>query len=52
MSRDSTITLRLAAAGLAAIDSLRGGWSRSEYVRQALAAAVKAGMRGPKRVDL
>jgi hypothetical protein len=50
--RDSTLTCRIEQDSSQAIDSLRGGWSRSEYVRQALADAVKAGKRGPKASDL
>jgi hypothetical protein len=40
-------TVRLTSEGLAALDERRGGWTRSEYVRRALALAIKANLRGP-----
>lgn len=34
-----------------AIDSLRGGWTLSEYVRRATADWVKRGVRGPEKEE-
>lgn len=41
-------SLRLSPQGVERVDELRGSWSRSEYMRRAIAAAVKNGMAGPK----
>lgn len=45
--RDQQMNLRLTADGLAKIDEMRGGWTRAEYVRRAVAYAVKQGKKGP-----
>jgi metal-responsive CopG/Arc/MetJ family transcriptional regulator len=42
--------IRLAESGLTKIDEVRGEWSRSEYVRQALRYAIKNDMKGPRKV--
>lgn len=54
MARDESISLKVSAEGLAALDRARGQWSRSEYTRQALARAINgvppgepAKLRGP-----
>lgn len=52
MARDVTLYVRITDSGAKAVDSMRGDWSRSEYVRQALARAIKAGLRGPQGTDL
>jgi hypothetical protein len=52
MPRTERLDIRVSEGDLKAIDSLRGGWwSRSEYVRQALADAIKSGKRGPEVAD-
>lgn len=48
--RAETIHVRLTAEALDRIDVLRGSWSRSEYIRQALALAVKQNKQGPEPV--
>jgi hypothetical protein len=50
--RTHPVITRVKPAGLAKINELRGEWSISEYVRQALGLAVKQGLRGPRKVDL
>ena len=47
-ARAHQVNMRLTAEGLTKIDQLRGGWSRSEYVRRAIALAAKEGLEGPK----
>ena len=49
--RGETIHVRLSDSGLAALDEFRGSWTRSHYIRQALAYAVKNGMKGPEEVE-
>jgi hypothetical protein len=46
--RSVIVTTKMTQGGSDAIDSRRGGWSRSEYVRQALALAMRHGLRGPE----
>jgi hypothetical protein len=48
VTRERFIGIRLTTKGLENLNAARDGWSRSEYVRQALAFAVKGGLRGPK----
>lgn len=40
--------IRLSKSGLRKIDEKRRSWSRSEYIRQALALAMKNGLEGPE----
>lgn len=42
---------RIAQPGLDAIDEARGAWSRSEYIRRAVAKAIREGMKGPREPD-
>jgi metal-responsive CopG/Arc/MetJ family transcriptional regulator len=46
------VTVRLSKQGVEKVDALRGVWSRSEYIRNATATAVNAGVRGPKVAGL
>lgn len=48
-ARGEAVKIRLTRSGLDNIDSRRGQWPRSEYIRQALALAVKHNLRGPTR---
>ena len=48
--RDHVLQVRVTDDGLGAIDKARGAWTRSEYVRAALSAAIKKGMKGPAPV--
>lgn len=43
--------VRLSKSGLHKIDEKRGSWSRSEYLRQALALAMKQGLKGPEPIE-
>lgn len=43
--------VRLAKTGLDKIDEARGTWSRSEYIRRALAKALREGLKGPEEVS-
>lgn len=43
--------VRMTEAGAELIDERKGTWSRSEWVRQAIALAVKQGLRGPGGED-
>lgn len=45
--RGTVLQVRIKASGAAFIDSNRGKWSRSEYVRRALQIAAAQGLRGP-----
>lgn len=45
--RDVMVPLRLTKPGAKKLDELRGGWTRSEYIRRAISFAAKAGLRGP-----
>lgn len=47
-ARSGYLPLRVAPSLLAWIDAQRGTWSRSEYVRQALALAHRHNLTGPK----
>lgn len=47
-AKDATLGLRLTSDGVTAIDERRGQWSRAEYVRKALALAIKHNLTGPK----
>lgn len=40
-NRTEEVRARISAAGLERIDHLRGTWTRSEYIRQALAIATR-----------
>jgi hypothetical protein len=46
-TRTSTVPVRFTEEGVARIDEMRGSWTRSEYVRRAVAQAVKQNKRGP-----
>lgn len=46
--RAEMIAFRIGESGLAKVDEHRGAWSRSEFIRQALAYAVKKGLKGPE----
>ena len=46
------MTFRISEEGLKKIDELRGQWSRSEYVRQALHQAVLSKITGPEKTKL
>jgi hypothetical protein len=41
------LPLRLTEAGAREIDTRRGTWSRSEWVRQAISLAARQGLTGP-----
>lgn len=45
--RDVYVPVWLSTQGAAVLDAKRKGWSRSEYIRQALNRAVNAGLEGP-----
>ena len=45
--RDVYVPVWLSQQGVAVLDQKRRGWSRSEYIRQALNKAVTAGLEGP-----
>lgn len=47
-SKDQFLGARITTAGMEKIDELRGSWSRSEWVRQALRRAAEAKMSGPR----
>lgn len=49
-SERQMVHIRLAKRGLDRIDEMRGSWSRSEYIRQALAYAMKHNLKGPEEV--
>ena len=49
--RDTTVAVRFTENGVAKVDEMRGAWSRSEYIRQAVAFAVKHGKVGPEPVQ-
>lgn len=45
------INLRLSESGIAKLDEVRGSWSRSEYIRQAIKYAIEENKRGPQKDD-
>jgi metal-responsive CopG/Arc/MetJ family transcriptional regulator len=45
VARNETLAVRLTEAGLAKIDEARGSWSRSEFIRRAVAHYIQ---HGPK----
>jgi hypothetical protein len=45
------VVVRFSAAGVDKVDELRGAWTRSEYIRRAVAYAAKNGMKGPREVN-
>lgn len=47
-NREKIVNVRFTDAGLKTLDKFRGSWSRSEYIRRALAYAAKDGMKGPE----
>jgi Arc/MetJ-type ribon-helix-helix transcriptional regulator len=50
-AKRENVTVRLTPKGIERLDSLRGAWSRSEYIRQAIAHAAKNNMKGPEEVQ-
>ena len=50
VAREKIVGIRFAPGGLDKVDELRGAWSRSEYIRAAVAYAVRNGLRGPEKV--
>lgn len=46
--RDVVVHTRITEQGAAAVDKLRGGWSRAEWFRAAIADAAKRGLSGPR----
>lgn len=46
--REKVVQVRFTEEGVATLDKIRGSWTRSEYIRRALAYAAKNGMRGPE----
>ena len=50
MEPRKTVPVRFTPPGVAKLDEMRGSWSRSEYIRQAVALAAKQGMKGPEKV--
>lgn len=46
--RKVMVPVRFTRAGVRNLDRVRGDWSRSKYIREALSFAVKGGLRGPK----
>jgi len=49
VTRDAMIRVRVSEAGVEQLDKARGQWTRSEYIRQALARAIKGGKTEPLR---
>lgn len=47
-NREKIVNVRFTDAGIESLDKFRGTWTRSEYIRRALAYAVKNGMTGPE----
>lgn len=45
------MAVRFTKAGVDKIDEMRGAWTRSEYIRRAVARAAKEGLKGPEQVD-
>lgn len=46
--RNTVLQVRVTDDGASEIDKRRGAWTRSEYVRQALARAVRSNLSGPE----